>query len=107
MSIAELPVGTRTSGTPPANAVSSVARERLALEGLDYPIAPEANRLAYMLGGLTLAGILLLIATGIVLDQFYNPDPVAAHDSVVYIMTRCRWGTGSAVSTTGAPALCW
>jgi len=67
-------------------------RQRLALDGLDYPIAPEANRLTYMLGGLTLFGILLLIVTGVLLDQYYNPNPVAAHDSVVYIMTKVPLG---------------
>ncbi len=67
-------------------------RERLALRGLDYPITPIANRLAYMLGGLTFFGILLLIATGVVLDQYYNPNPVAAHDSILYIMTRVPFG---------------
>ena len=73
--------------------VDGPLRERLALEGLDYPIAPSANHLAYMLGGLTFFGILLLIVTGILLDQFYNPDPVAAHDSIIYIMTRVPLGS--------------
>ncbi len=67
-------------------------RNRLALHQLDYPIAPSANRLAYMLGGLTFFGILLLMVTGILLDQYYNPNPVAAHDSVIYIMTRVPLG---------------
>lgn len=67
-------------------------RERLALDGLDYPIAPTANRLICMLGGLTFFGILLLVVTGIVLDQFYNPSPIAAHDSMMYIMTRIPLG---------------
>jgi ubiquinol-cytochrome c reductase cytochrome b subunit len=67
--------------------------ERLALHGLDYPIAPSANRLAYMLGGLTFFGILLLIVTGLLLDQYYNPSPVAAHDSILYIMTRVPLGS--------------
>jgi ubiquinol-cytochrome c reductase cytochrome b subunit len=71
---------------------TTLVRERLALDGLDYAIAPEANQLAYMLGGLTFCGILLLIATGVILDQFYNPDPLAAHDSVVYIMTKVPLG---------------
>ncbi len=116
MSIAEPPVGTRNPLAPPADTSTGVARERLALEGLDYPIAPEANRLAYMLGGLTFAGILLLIGTGILLDQFYNPDPVAAHDSVVYIMTKVPlgywlrgvhyWGA-SIVLVTVFFHLCW
>jgi ubiquinol-cytochrome c reductase cytochrome b subunit len=67
-------------------------RERLALDGLDYPIPPTANRLAYMLGGLTFSGILILVVTGILLDQYYNPSPVAAHDSLIYIMTRVPLG---------------
>lgn len=71
---------------------ASRVRERLALDGLDYPIAPTANRLVYMLGGLTFFGILLLVVTGILLDQYYNPSPVAAHDSMMYIMTRVPLG---------------
>ncbi|MGH7752588.1 MAG: cytochrome b N-terminal domain-containing protein, partial [Gemmatimonadales bacterium] len=67
-------------------------KERLAWDALEYRIAPIANRLPYMLGGLTFFGILVLIATGVVVDQFYNPSPVAAHDSIVYIMTRVPLG---------------
>ena len=93
MSLAEPPVDARTPLTPPAHVTPGVARERLGLEGLDYPIAPEANQFAYMLGGLTFSGILLLIGTGILLDQYYNPSPLAAHDSVVYIMTKVPLGT--------------
>ena len=82
---------------PRATATSSrrtgMLRERLALDALNYPIVPSANRLAYMLGGLTFAGITLLIITGIMLDQFYNPTPTGAHDSLMYIMTRVRFGT--------------
>lgn len=67
-------------------------RARLALDALEYPIAPSANRLPYMLGGLTFIGLLILIVTGVLLDQFYNPSPVAAHDSLIYIMTRVPLG---------------
>jgi ubiquinol-cytochrome c reductase cytochrome b subunit len=67
-------------------------RERLGLDALDYPIPPSANQLRYMLGGLTFIGILVLIVTGLILDQFYNPSPATAHDSVLYIMTRVRLG---------------
>ncbi len=66
--------------------------DRLGLSSLDYPIPPAANKLRYMLGGLTFVGIVVLIATGLFLDQFYNPSPLAAHDSVLYIMTRVRLG---------------
>lgn len=68
------------------------AHQRLALDQLDYPIAPSANRLAYMLGGVTFFGLILLIVTGVLLDQYYNPNPVAAHDSVIYIMTKVPLG---------------
>lgn len=70
----------------------NAVKERLAWEALEYRIAPVANRLPYMLGGLTFVGIVVLIATGIILDQFYNPNPAGAHDSVVYIMTRVPLG---------------
>lgn len=67
-------------------------KERLAWRGLEYRIAPTATRLPYMLGGLTFFGILLLVVTGVLLDQLYSPTPVGAHDSVVYIMTRVPFG---------------
>ena len=67
-------------------------KERFAWQHFEYAIAPSANRFPYMLGGLTFVGLIVLIVTGIVLDQFFNPSPLAAHDSVLYIMTRVRLG---------------
>jgi len=61
--------------------------QRLALGALDYPIPARANRLDFMLGALTLTTLVVLALTGIVLTQFYNPAPVAAHDSVRYMIT--------------------
>lgn len=61
--------------------------ERLALGGLDYPVPARANRLDFMLGGLTLASLTLLVVTGLVLTQYYNPAPLSAHGSVRYIIT--------------------
>lgn len=77
---------------PPAGRPASGLKERLAWKALEYGIAPTATRLPYMLGGLTFFGILILIVTGVLLDQFYNPNPVGAHDSVIYIMTRVPFG---------------
>ena len=70
----------------------SALKERIAWRDLEYAVPPSANRLPYMLGGLTFVGLTILIVTGLVLDQFYNPSPLAAHDSVIYIMTRVRLG---------------
>ena len=75
-----------------ASGLKAALRERLGLDALDYPIPPSANQLRYMLGGLSFVGIVVLIVTGFLLDQFYNPSPLAAHDSVLYIMTRVRLG---------------
>lgn len=67
-------------------------KERLAVHGIDYPVAPSAQRLPYMFGGITFFGILLLIVTGAALDQFYDPSPVGAHDSLLVILTRVPFG---------------
>jgi len=56
------------------------------LVGLDYPIPARANRLDFMLGGLTLAALVVLALTGTVLTQFYSPNPVGAHGSVRYVI---------------------
>jgi len=78
--------------SPPSVPPRSAVRERLAWEALGYRIAPVANRLPYMLGGLTFFGIVLLVVTGVLLDQYYDPTPSGAHDSVVYLMTRVPLG---------------
>ncbi len=66
--------------------------ERLGLSGLQYPIPEHANKLAYSLGGLSLITFVLLVATGIFLTQYYNPDPAAAHASVRHIITGISGG---------------
>lgn len=75
-----------------AMSVRESLRELLALEALEYKIAPIANTLPYMLGGLTFTGIVVLIVSGVLLDQFYDPSTAGAHDSLVYVMTRVPLG---------------
>lgn len=60
--------------------------ERLGLSGLAYPVPRHANRIGYILGGITFFGMLILFATGIWLAQFYHPVPEAARESVIYVM---------------------
>ena len=60
--------------------------ERLGLSGLAYPVPTHANRVGYILGGITFFGFLILAITGIWLAQFYHATPESARDSVVYIM---------------------
>lgn len=82
------PKGLNNSG----NKVKDWLKERLGLQGLTYPVPKHANSLPYILGGITLVGLLILIITGIYLAQFYNPNPADAHQSVVYIITKAPIG---------------
>src|SRR6266540_5674025 len=71
--------------------------ERLGIRAIEYPVPAHANKLAYSLGGLTAFALLILIGTGIVLAQFYNPDPAAANESVRHIVQDValgRWVRG-------------
>lgn len=65
---------------------------RLGLRSLTYHVPSYANAIPYLLGGITLFGIVILIATGIYLAQFYHPDPTDAHASVFYIVTEAQLG---------------
>ena len=76
--------GVRTPWTAPRR-VWGWLDERLGLGALRYNIPAHANTFWYTLGGITLIGILVLVATGIWLAQYYNPDPAAARESVLYI----------------------
>ncbi len=67
--------------------VTETVAERAALHGLDYAIPTRANRLDFMLGALTLVALTLLALTGIVLTQYYNPAPLAAHGSIEYVIS--------------------
>jgi ubiquinol-cytochrome c reductase cytochrome b subunit len=66
--------------------------ERLGLSDLSYPVPAHANSVLYTLGGITLFGIIVLVATGIYLTQFYHPAPTEARQSVEYIITTARLG---------------
>jgi len=66
--------------------------ERLGLQGLQYPVPEHANKLAYSLGGLSLVTFVLMVITGIVLTQYFNPTESAAHQSVRNIITDVTLG---------------
>ena len=76
--------GARTPWTAPRR-VWGWLDDRLGLSALRYNVPPHANTFWYTLGGITFVGILILVATGIWLAQYYNPDPSAARESVIYI----------------------
>ncbi len=67
-------------------------RERLALDALDYEVPKASYRWPYMLGGITAFLIAILVVTGLYMGQYYNPTPLGAHDSVLYLITRVPLG---------------
>lgn len=66
--------------------------ERLGIDGLRYPVPEHGDTLLYLLGGTTFAVFGLLIVTGFILMQFYNPTPEAAHQSVEYMRSQVAGG---------------
>jgi ubiquinol-cytochrome c reductase cytochrome b subunit len=65
---------------------------RLALHNFLYEVPAYANTLPYLLGAITLAGIVILVGTGVLLGQFYAPDPGLANQSIRSIMTQVAGG---------------
>ena len=66
--------------------------ERLGLDALRYPVPEHANNLLWSLGGLTAVALLILIATGVVLAQYYDPTPEVANASVRTIVENVALG---------------
>ncbi len=61
--------------------------ERTGWKGLTYPVPAHANKIWYLLGGISFVGFLILFATGIYMAQFYSSQPGDAHQSAVYLIT--------------------
>lgn len=64
------------------NGVWQALDERLKLSDFTYPVPRHANTVAYSLGGISLIGFIVLIVSGILLAQYYDPVPQLANDSV-------------------------
>jgi ubiquinol-cytochrome c reductase cytochrome b subunit len=66
--------------------IADAIDERLGIKAIQYPVPAHANTISYSLGGLTAFSLLILIGTGVILAQFYNPDPAFANASVRHIV---------------------
>lgn len=66
--------------------------QRLGLASFTYHVPAYGNSLPYLLGGITLVGILVIGASGIYLAQFYHPDPAEAHASSFFIVEEAPLG---------------
>ncbi len=82
---------TSTPARGRARTAMDAVDERLGIRALEYPVPEHANKLAWSLGGVTASALMILIVTGVILVQFYNPTPEAANESVRNIVTHV-WG---------------
>jgi ubiquinol-cytochrome c reductase cytochrome b subunit len=62
------------------------------LSRLSFPVPAHAKNLGYCLGGITLTGFSILFLTGLILAQFFNPQPDQANRSVHYIAEQVSGG---------------
>ncbi len=67
-------------------------KKRLGLQLLEYRIPEHANTIKYSLGGMTASAFAILVASGILLAQFFSPDPERANASVHYLMDQVYLG---------------
>lgn len=72
----------RRSGTGVFRRALDVIDDRLGVKALQYPVPEHANNLGWSLGGLTAMALAVLIVTGVILTQFFNPMPEEANASV-------------------------
>ena len=93
MTLLRDPSSTSAQPAPPSRSrrFLDAVDERLGIKALAYPVPEHANKLAWSLGGVTAVALVILIVTGVILVQFYNPVPEAANGSVRNIVTHV-WG---------------
>lgn len=68
-------------------------KERLDLSSFDYEVPGHANTFLFSLGGVTLISFLILIISGIILAQYYVPNPEVANSSIRVLMKETRMGS--------------
>jgi len=67
-------------------------KERLGLHLLDYEVPKYSNSIKYSLGGMTVTSFGVLIVSGILLAQFFNPTPERANSSVHFLIDQVYLG---------------
>lgn len=84
--------GVGSSGPGLGRRALDVLDERLGLDSLRYEVPEHANNLGWSLGGVTGFTFIVLLVTGLILVQFYDPTPEAANQSIRDIMQRVPLG---------------
>jgi ubiquinol-cytochrome c reductase cytochrome b subunit len=74
------------------NGLLETVKNRVGYGELEYDIPVHANTIRYSLGGMTLASFTILVISGILLAQFYIPNPERANASVHYLVDQVYLG---------------
>jgi len=72
--------------------LQSLLKNRLGLDTLEYEIPEHSNSIKYSLGGMTITSFGVLVVSGILLAQFFNPTPERANSSVHFLMDQVYLG---------------
>ncbi len=72
--------------------LQSLLKSRLGLDTLEYEIPEHSNSVKYSLGGMTITSFGVLVVSGIILAQFFNPTPERANSSVHFLMDQVYLG---------------
>ncbi|MBT5258973.1 MAG: cytochrome bc complex cytochrome b subunit [Nitrospina sp.] len=72
--------------------LQSLLKSRLGLDTLEYEIPKHSNSIKYSLGGMTITSFGVLVLSGILLAQFFNPTPERANSSVHFLMDQVYLG---------------
>ena len=74
------------------NKLKNLLKQRLGLDTLKYEIPEHSNSIKYSLGGMTMTSFGVLVISGILLAQFFNPTPERANSSVHFLMDQVYLG---------------
>ena len=75
-----------------ASHICEIIKDRLGIRLLEYDVPEHSNTLRYSLGGMTLSAFSLLVISGMLLAQFFVPDPLRANQSLHYLVDQVYLG---------------
>ena len=74
-----------------ANRIETL-KDRLGIHLLEYDVPEHSNSIRYSLGGMTLSAFSTLVVSGMLLAQFFVPDPARANQSLHYLVDQVYLG---------------
>lgn len=75
-----------------AKEICELLKDRLGIHLLEYEVPEHSNSIPYSLGGMTLSAFAILVVSGMILAQFFVPDPARANQSLHYLVDQVYLG---------------